>query len=143
MSLRGKAFLVWKLPKALPLQARGLSKKRVLSLVQTREVEMHTDSKRIFIDSSWCFFLTVVAVSLCGIVTRALAAESVPSPTASKQLRYVKGRLLVQPRAGLAAKDFDRILADHGGRRAQHLSQINTYIVELPEGTDEAAVAKA
>jgi hypothetical protein len=55
----------------------------------------------------------------------------------------VKHRVLVQPRAGLAEKHLDKILGEHGGRRAQRINQINTYIVELPEGTDEAAVAKA
>jgi len=60
-----------------------------------------------------------------------------------RQVRWVKNRVLVQPRAGLAEKHLDKILGEHGGKRAQRISQINTYIVELPEGTDEAAVAKA
>jgi thermitase len=60
-----------------------------------------------------------------------------------QQIHWVKGRVLVQPRAGLSEKDLDKILGEHGGRRAQRISQINTYIVQLPEGTDEAAVAKA
>lgn len=60
-----------------------------------------------------------------------------------RQLQWVKGRVLVQTRAGLADKHLDKILAEHGGRRGQRLSQINAYIVELPAGADEAAVAKA
>src|SRR4030095_937051 len=60
-----------------------------------------------------------------------------------RQVRWVKGRVLVQPRAGLAEKHLDKILSEHGGRRVQRISQINTYIVELPEGANEAAVAKA
>src|SRR5215475_9590253 len=60
-----------------------------------------------------------------------------------RQVRWVKGRVLVQPRAGLAEKHLDKILGEHGGRRAQRIGAINTYIVELPDGTDEAAVAKA
>src|SRR5215471_16073939 len=50
-----------------------------------------------------------------------------------RQVRWVKNRVLVQPRAGLAEKHLDKILGEHGGKRAQRISQINTYIVELPE----------
>src|SRR5215471_17665427 len=91
-------------------------------------------------------------VSLGALSIAVSAAPPAGSPGAQQpavhtndpqQIHWVKGRVLVQPRAGLSEKNLDKILSEHGGRRAQRISQINTYIVELPEGTDEAAVAKA
>src|SRR5215470_14817633 len=91
-------------------------------------------------------------VSLGALSIAVSAAPPAGSPGAQQapvhtndpqQIHWVKGRVLVQPRAGLSEKNLDKILSEHGGKRAQRISQINTYIVELPEGTDEAAVAKA
>src|SRR5690349_545428 len=58
-------------------------------------------------------------------------------------VRYVKGRLLVQPRAGLEPRELDEILRPHGGRRAGVISPINVHIIELPPEADERAVARA
>ena len=46
--------------------------------------------------------------------------------------RYVKNRVIVQPRAGLSTERFDQILKAHGGRRAQVIRQLNVHIIELP-----------
>ncbi|HSR67396.1 MAG TPA: serine protease, partial [Acidobacteriota bacterium] len=54
-----------------------------------------------------------------------------------------RGRVLVQPRAGLSGAQLSSILQGHGGRSAQVLSQIGLHIVELPEAADERAVAQA
>ena len=99
-------------------------------------------------------FCTVAAIVLAGSVTNALATDPPgPSPSASQsvsvqqtgsqQIRFVKGHVLVQPRAGLSDEELDKVLQPHGGRRALHMEQINVHIVELPATADEAAVVKA
>ncbi len=55
---------------------------------------------------------------------------------------WAKGRLLIAPRAGLAAGEFDKALKPHNGKSRIHLKKINTHIVELPEGADEVAVMR-
>ena len=99
-------------------------------------------------------WLTALGCALLPITFEAVAANPTPSSSNAQQvetvhrndpakIQWVKGRVLVQPRAGLAEKHLDKILAEHGGKRGQHLSRINAYIVELPAGVDEAAVVKA
>lgn len=61
----------------------------------------------------------------------------------SRAVRAVKGRVLVQPRAGLELQELDRLLASHGGRRGEHLRQIDVHVVELPEEANLAAVTEA
>ncbi len=55
---------------------------------------------------------------------------------------WAKGRLLIAPRAGLAAGEFDKALKPHNGKSRIHLKKINTHIVELPEGADEVEVMR-
>jgi hypothetical protein len=50
---------------------------------------------------------------------------------------------LVQPRAGLSDDEFDKILRQHGGRRASLIPQIDVHVIELPATANEAAVVKA
>ena len=94
------------------------------------------------------------AIMWTGSVANALATDPPgTSPTASQsvsvqrtesqQIRFVKGRVLVQPRSGLSDEELDKVLQPHGGRRALHMEQINVHIVELPATADEAAVVKA
>ncbi len=85
--------------------------------------------------------LAVLAAVLALIAPTWAAAQQAGPP--ADTLYYVKGRLLVQPRAGLSNKDFDGVLKTHGGRRQGKLDKINVYIVELPPQANETAVAKA
>jgi len=55
---------------------------------------------------------------------------------------YVKGRVLVKPRAGLSIAELDKELKVHGGRRVEHLKQLDIHVVELPGNANEQAVAK-
>lgn len=52
---------------------------------------------------------------------------------------WVKGQILVMPRAGLPAQALARILAAHGGK-AKKIGQSNIYIVKLPANASEKAV---
>jgi hypothetical protein len=73
----------------------------------------------------------------------AAQAEVGRSPQAPGETRHVKGRLLVQARAGLKLLDLDGILHGHAARRLHAISQLNAHIVELPEQASERAVAQA
>ncbi len=81
--------------------------------------------------------LGAIAVGLSG---GAFAQSSESQPTL---VRFVNGRVLVQPRAGLSEQEFDKAIKEHGGARKGHLKQINVYVVELPANADTVAVAKA
>src|SRR5438105_486670 len=61
----------------------------------------------------------------------------------SGEIRYVKGRILVQPRPGLTLEELDKKLKPHGGKRVGHIAKINVHIVELPARASEYAVAAA
>ena len=63
--------------------------------------------------------------------------------TAQPYLGWAKGRLLVAPRAGLSAAEFDKALKPHNGRSKGYIRQLNTHVVELPDGTDEVATMNA
>lgn len=54
--------------------------------------------------------------------------------------KWVRGRILVMPRAGLPAHAFAKILKEHDGK-ARKIGQSDLYIVELPEYTEEGVVA--
>ncbi|MCU0805478.1 MAG: S8 family serine peptidase [Burkholderiales bacterium] len=81
-------------------------------------------------------FGTALVVSSAGVLAQTA------QPNSGEAARYAKGRLLVQPRAGLAEKDMDKLFHAHGGRRGRHLKQINVQVVELPDGSDDAAVMR-
>lgn len=52
---------------------------------------------------------------------------------------FARGRILVEPRAGLTADQFDKLLKTHGGK-ARKIGQGNTHIVDLPSNASEVAV---
>lgn len=58
-------------------------------------------------------------------------------------IRYLESRVLVQPRAGLADKDLDKVLKTHGGKRGARIAPLNVHVVELPPQANAMAVAKA
>jgi subtilisin family serine protease len=59
--------------------------------------------------------------------------------TVQPYVGWAKGRLLVAPRAGLSAAEFEKALKPHNARSRFHIKQINTHVVELPAGVDEVA----
>lgn len=86
---------------------------------------------------------TLLALAaLAGWAPPAGAQSSEPILHKSGEIRYVKGRLLVQPRAGLKTQEFDTILRGQGARRVEVIRQLNIHIVELPAQADERAVAQ-
>jgi len=55
---------------------------------------------------------------------------------------FARGRILVEPKAGLPVAEFDKILKGHGAGKARKLGQSNIHVVELPPGLEKALVAK-
>jgi hypothetical protein len=76
-------------------------------------------------------------------VVAALIAGSAAGQHPQRNFRAAKGIILVQPRAGLSDREFDRVLQPHGARRARHMRAINVHVVALPEQADAIAVARA
>ena len=77
------------------------------------------------------------------LIASAIACAQPRSDAPGTTIRYVKGRLLVQPRAGLSEKELDRLLQPHGGKRATQIKQIDVHVIELPEQANEIAVMHA
>jgi hypothetical protein len=75
--------------------------------------------------------LTLTAMTCA--VSAAIAADTAP--------QWVKGRILVQPRAGISTDQLNTILQPHGGKSNSHIHQLNIHVVELPANASEKAVA--
>jgi subtilisin family serine protease len=56
---------------------------------------------------------------------------------------WTKGRLLVEPRAGLSTQEFDKALKAQGARSKGRFQRTNTHVVELPAGLDEVKAMQA
>lgn len=55
---------------------------------------------------------------------------------------WAKGRLLIAPRAGLTAGEFEDALKPHNGKSRIHLKKLNAHVIELPEDADEVEVMR-
>jgi subtilisin family serine protease len=84
------------------------------------------------------FPVALLACALAGFAVHA-SAQNLHKPG---DIRYVKGHILVQPRAGLTVQDLDKKLKPHGGRRVRHIPKINVHIIQLPSKANEHAVAQ-
>ena len=72
-----------------------------------------------------------------------LAVAQDVKPTSSQPFAgWAKGRLLIAPRAGLAAGELENALKPHSGKSRIHLKKLNVHIVELPEDADEVEVMR-
>jgi len=75
----------------------------------------------------------------------ASAQGNKPPAVVEKAAPYVgwaRGRLLVAPRAGLSAGQFEQALKSVNGRSKGYIRQLNTHVVELSTGADEAAAMR-
>jgi hypothetical protein len=77
------------------------------------------------------------------LLTAALISGPTFAQHPQRAFRAAQGVVLVQPRAGLSDREFDRILQPHGARRARYLRAINVHVVALPEQANAIAVAQA
>ena len=84
--------------------------------------------------------VAIAAWLLLSAIGVASAQSSRPAPVPEQ---FARGRVLVQPRVGLSAAEFDRAIREHSGRRGQVLRQINVHVIELPQQANSVAVAQA
>jgi len=61
--------------------------------------------------------------------------------TTDAEAAVVKGRILVQPRAGFPDDEFDKLLATHGGKALGRIRNLDVVVVEVPSHASEEAVA--
>lgn len=55
---------------------------------------------------------------------------------------WVKGRLLITPRAGLSLEELRKAVAPYGVRPKHHLKELDLHICELPDGVDEKEIKR-
>lgn len=89
--------------------------------------------------------LLIAALALAGISAYpalSFAETLAPAVSAANATPvFIKGRILVQPRAGLSSAQFNRILQAQGGRSVSAIRELNVHIIELPDTASEIAVA--
>jgi len=76
--------------------------------------------------------IRLAAALLSGVLTAAGAQAAQPT-------EWVKGRVLVQARAGLSDAELDKIVKVHGGK-ARRIGKSDLHIVDLPGNGSETAV---
>ena len=77
--------------------------------------------------------LALIVTVLTGAGLRAQATEP---------QQWVRGRILVQHRAGLPASELETILRPYQGRSIKFIPQLNLHVIELPPQANEIAVSR-
>jgi hypothetical protein len=77
------------------------------------------------------------------VASLALGAATAVAQQAPERYMFAQGRLLLQPRAGLPVAEIDKLIKEHGGRRARVLPRINVHVIELPAQANVRALAEA
>lgn len=70
---------------------------------------------------------------------------AIPTTVPAKVQPYVgwaKGRLLVAPRPGLSAAEFDKAMKSQNAKSKAYIKQLNVHVVDLPAGADEVATMR-
>lgn len=114
----------------------------------------HCRTFPILAPSSICSFVLIILltsyISLGKAAPTALPKEkqltsekkNVPAETQS-DTKWVKGRLLITPRAGLPMQEMEKALKPYGAKSKHHLKQLNVHILELPTEVDEVKAMRA
>ena len=76
-----------------------------------------------------------------GLLSTVALGSAINSWAAGADVRVAKGHILVQPRAGLSAAEFERTLAPHGAKAIGKIDGLDVYVVTLPAQASEEAVA--
>jgi thermitase len=85
--------------------------------------------------------LKLLLIAILALPLAVIAAPDAPAiPTDDTKIRYVQGHILVQPRAGLTEKEFDKILKPQNAKRSGKLSNINVHIISVPVRAELAVV---
>lgn len=68
------------------------------------------------------------------------SAQTTQDASTQTPARWVKGRLLITPRAGLSPEELKKAVAPYGVQPKHHLKELDLHICELPDGVDEKEV---
>jgi len=80
-------------------------------------------------------------ITLSSVIATTLAGLSAPARAAQPEL-FAAGRILVEPRAGLAAGEMSKMFKQSGGNQARKLGLSNIHVLEVPPGSERAMVNK-
>ena len=81
-------------------------------------------------------FTTFSAAIATAIASLAAPAFAAPADD------FAKGRIIVEPRAGLTVAEFDKILKANGAGKARKLGQSNIHVIDVAHGSEKAVAAK-
>jgi len=106
------------------------------------------NNARNFRKISTLVFLLILLTVFAGIsqANSAKAIKTQVNPKFSETsdtippMGWAKGRLLVIPRAGLSAAEFDKAIKPHGVKSKRKLQGLSAHIYDLPDGVDEVKV---
>lgn len=84
--------------------------------------------------------LSASALTRLALTTSVALAAVATAPTvhAVQPEKFAAGRILVSPRAGLPAKEFNKLIKTHGAHAARQIGGINLYVVDMPPGREKA-----
>lgn len=85
---------------------------------------------------------TLAALAVASAAFCSGAGAQAPINQGNSAQGSAKGRILVQARAGLSDKALAKILGDNGGGRGRRMGRSDLHIIDLPEGSEQAMVAR-
>lgn len=80
---------------------------------------------------------TIITLSV--VIAATVAGQNA---SAAQPESFATGRILVEPRAGLALDQMSKLFKQNGGNRARKLGLSNIHILEVPAGSERAMVNK-
>jgi hypothetical protein len=72
----------------------------------------------------------------------ATAFATLAAPAFAQSEDFAKGRIIVEPRAGLTVDQFTKLLKANGGGKARKLGQSNIHIIDVAHGSEKAVANK-
>jgi len=79
---------------------------------------------------------SLATLILAGVSPFVLATAANAEPV------FARGRIIVEPQAGLTADEFDKDVKIHGGGKTRKLGQSNIYVMDVPHGSEKAIANK-
>jgi len=79
---------------------------------------------------------SLATLILAGVSPFVLATAANAEPV------FARGRIIVEPQAGLTADEFDKDIKIHGGGKTRKLGQSNIYVMDVPHGSEKAIANK-
>ncbi|KQV61294.1 MULTISPECIES: S8 family serine peptidase [unclassified Duganella] len=80
-------------------------------------------------------------LSLSSVIALAFASYTASSSAAPPEA-FALGRILVEPRAGLAIDEMSKLMKQHGGNQSRRLGQSNIHVLEVSKGSERAMVSR-